>query len=71
MTKILIALSLAFPITLAVALSTGCQSADADTAEVVLCGDCGVEKGAEGCCDADAPRCDDCDMIKGSEGCCK
>ena len=30
-----------------------------------------VEKGAEGCCDAEAPRCDGCGKIKGSAGCCK
>ena len=65
MTRILIALALALPF----ALSAGCQSTD--TAEMVLCDDCGVEKGTEGCCDADAPRCDGCDKIKGSEGCCK
>ena len=65
MTKILIALSLSLPF----ALSAGCKSAD--TAEVVLCADCGVEKGTEGCCDPDAPRCDSCDKIKGAAGCCK
>ena len=67
MTRIFIALCLALPF----ALSAGCQSTDTDTAEMVLCDDCGVEKGAEGCCDPEAPRCDSCDKIKGSEGCCK
>ena len=45
-------------------------SCTAEASAAVLCG-CGVEKGAEGCCDAEAPRCDGCGMIKGSEGCCK
>ena len=65
MKNILIALFLSLPF----ALSAGCKATD--SAEVVLCADCGVEKGAEGCCDPDAPRCDSCDKIKGSEGCCK
>ena len=67
MIKILASVCLALPF----ALAAGCKSTDADSAEMVLCGDCGVEKGAEGCCDADAPRCDSCDKIEGSEGCCK
>ena len=40
-------------------------------APVVLCGKCGVVKGAEGCCDASAKRCDGCGLVKGSTGCCK
>jgi predicted small secreted protein len=57
------------------ALVSSCSSCswgggDDTAAEVVLCDGCGVEKGAEGCCDADAERCDDCGKIKGSAGCC-
>ena len=43
-----------------------------ETAEVVtLCADCGIEKGAAGCCDPNAERCSECKKIKGSAGCCK
>ena len=45
-------------------------SCSAEISSAVLCG-CGIEKGAEGCCDPDAPKCDGCGKIKGSEGCCK
>ena len=48
-----------------------CKSADGGTADMVLCSDCGVEKGTEGCCDADAERCSSCGKIKGSPGCCE
>lgn len=66
MTRILIALSLMLPIGLA-----GACKSQGESAEMMLCADCGVEKGTEGCCDADAARCDSCDKIKGSPGCCK
>ena len=71
MKRILIAAALAAP----VALLSGCSSCpwcgQDDSAALVLCDDCGVEKGTEGCCDDEAERCDHCDKIKGSEGCCK
>ena len=50
-------------------LSTSCTSSDEVQEVMTLC-DCGMEKGTEGCCDAEAPRCDDCGKIKGSPGCC-
>ena len=73
MKNLVIALGIALPIGLFSACSSCPFCADGDAAEVaiVVCGDCGVEKGAEGCCDPDAERCGDCGKIKGSEGCCK
>ena len=50
---------------------TSCTSKEPVTEEIVLCADCGMEKGGEGCCAADAVRCEDCSKIKGSPGCCK
>jgi len=46
------------------------SSCTAEASEAVLC-ECGVEEGAEGCCDAEAERCGGCGKIKGSAGCCK
>ena len=62
-----IALAPLFALLLGLGALTSCT---AEASEAVLC-ECGVEKGAEGCCDAEAPRCDGCGKIKGSEGCCK
>jgi hypothetical protein len=72
MKKLVITLCVALPIGLLSSCSSCpfCSDGDA-SAEVVVCGDCGVEKGAEGCCDPDAERCGDCGKIKGSEACCK
>ena len=67
MTRFIIPLFLA----LSFGLAAACESTGETTDVVVLCGDCGVEKGAEGCCDAEAMRCDSCGKIKGSEGCCQ
>jgi len=68
MPRLLIAVSLALPF----ALTTGCKSSRPETTEVVvLCPDCGVEKGSQDCCDPDAERCADCGKIEGSEGCCE
>ena len=64
-------------LTLTLALALGacslgaCTSTDDSSEQVVTCADCGVEKGAEGCCDPDAERCDGCGKIKASAGCCK
>ena len=60
------ALALAFP----VALTASCKSTTESVEVTTLCEECGVVKGADGCCDPDAQRCD-CGKIKGSEGCCK
>ena len=65
MTRILIACALFLPFGLAACHSQGHE------AEMVLCDSCGVEKGTEGCCDAEAERCGGCEKIKGSPGCCK
>ncbi len=50
--------------------SSGCKS-DQHQAEMVLCADCGMEKGSAGCCDPNAAHCAKCGKIKGSPGCCK
>jgi hypothetical protein len=42
-----------------------CESAD-----LVLCEECGMQQGSRGCCDPAAMRCPECGMIKGSPGCC-
>ena len=69
MSRILITLSLALPLGV-LACKSQSQDMSDTSAEVVLC-DCGMEKGTEGCCDADAEHCPDCGKIKGSPGCCK
>jgi hypothetical protein len=49
-----------------------CCMKDSDqSAEMMLCADCGMEKGSKGCCDPAAEHCVKCGMIKGSPGCCK
>jgi len=63
-----LALAPLFALCLGLGALTSCCAAEA--APTALC-DCGVEKGAEGCCDAEAARCDGCGKIKGSAGCCK
>jgi len=62
-----LALCLALPL----GLFVSCKCAACGTAEVVLCSDCGMEKGTEGCCDPEAERCSSCGKIKGSPGCCE
>ena len=72
MKRLLTALLVAAPAVL-LASCTSCPfcSDDGAAAEVVACDDCGVEKGAAGCCNPEAPRCGDCDEVKGSADCCK
>ena len=67
MTRFITALFLA----LSFGFVAACESMGETTEVVVLCADCGVQTGREGCCDADAARCDGCGKIKGSEGCCQ
>ncbi len=67
MKRIAIALALLAP----VAFFASCKSSTCSTAAVVLCDDCGVEKGSGDCCDPDAEHCGDCGKIKGSPGCCE
>ena len=61
-----------FAVLVPLGLLASCKSSSEveTSAEIVLCGDCGVEKGTDACC-GDAERCGDCNMIKGSPGCCK
>ncbi len=66
-----------FAITLALVLPVGlvsaccCRRVQNESAEMMLCGECGMEKGSKGCCDPAAMHCEKCGMIKGSPGCCK
>jgi len=72
MKRIALALAIVLPLGLLAACSScPCGGGDERAAELVLCDDCGVEKGTDGCCDADAKRCGECGKIEGSPGCCK
>lgn len=70
MKKAIQALALAVP-ALFLGACSSCPLSEDSSAEVVVCDDCGVEKGTDGCCDPNAERCGDCGKIKGSEGCCE
>lgn len=64
----LIALAcLVFPLALS---ASSCRSHHHE-AEMVLCADCGMEKGSARCCDPNAACCEKCGKIKGAPGCCK
>ena len=71
MKKAILTLAVALPAAFVSTCSSCCWDSDDTVAEVVLCDSCGVEKGTDDCCDAEAEKCADCDKIKGSPGCCK